>query len=86
MRRTLQRVQLMLPGCDQAVQEARGTLTEARQLLARTNDATRHVETVIHKTCDAASGVVEQVIRWKDQARLFVHGGSGNGVKPKPRR
>ncbi len=86
LRRTLRRIQTMLPGCESTVQEARGTLTEARQLLARTNEATRHVESVIHKTCDAAGGFVDQVARWRDLAHTWWGARSGNGTKTRLHR
>ena len=86
LRRTLQRIQAMLPSCECAVQEARGTLTEARQLLARANEATRHVESVIHKTCDAAAGIVDQVVHWRDVAHTWWGARFGNGTKARSHR
>ena len=86
LRRTLRRIYAMLPGCESTVQEARETLTEARQLLARTNEATRHVESVIHKTCDAAGGFVDQVARWRDLAHTWWGARSGNGTKTRVHR
>ena len=86
LRRTLRRIQMMLPSCECAIQEARGTLTEARQLLARANEATRHVESVIHKTCDAAAGIVDQVVHWRDVAHTWWGARFGNGTKARSHR
>lgn len=58
LRRMVQRVDAVLPDCAQAVEEGRGALTEARELLARANTATRQVETVIRRTTDAAAGFI----------------------------
>ena len=76
---TLQRMQELLPGCQAAVQETRETLGEARDILARTNSATRQVETAIHKTWNAASGLIEHVQEWKEQAQALWGGHHGNG-------
>ena len=72
VRRTLRRVNLMLP-------EARRSLQHMRRLLARTNRATQQVEAVIHAACDTASGALAQVGLWKDRAQAAVSRYIGNG-------
>ena len=86
LRATLQRLQGILPACDQTVHEARHTLAEARQLLTRTNNTTRHVESVVHQACTVASDALAQVGAWKDRAQQAWGGRLGNGARSRPRR
>ena len=58
--------------------EMRRTLVEARELLSRTNTATRSVETALRRTYAAAAGVVVGIAQW--QAHLpFWSKSHGNG-------
>jgi len=86
LRRTVRQASRMLPDCDKAVQEARRTLMSIRQLLARTDHATRQVEGVIRKACDTASEVIGRVVFLKDKAEDFLAGRFGNGARSGPRQ
>jgi hypothetical protein len=82
VRRTLRRVDLVLP-------EARRSLQHVRRLLTRTSRATQHVEAVIHAACDTVSGALGRVGLWKDQVQAAVSryvGNAGNGAGAGPRR
>ena len=79
LRRTLQRVQGMLPACD-------ATVHEARQLLTRTNNATRHIESVVHHVCAMATEAMAQVGSWKAGAQHLWGGRLGNGARSRSRR
>ncbi len=88
LRRTLSRMNAMLPHCDHAAREVQRTLGEVRQLLSRTRLVARHVETVVHKACDVTSDVLEQVTALKGRAKTFFtgHFGNGHGAGAEPRR
>ena len=66
--------------CTRAAEEARQTLTEARRLLARTNQTTHLVGDVVHKTCHTATGLLEQVEQWTGKAQTFLGSHFGNGA------
>ena len=85
-RETLRRLNAILPGADDAVQEARQSLREMHQLLARVNTASRKVEAVVHDACEAVSGTIGQVARWRRTARTFLKEHLGNGAGADPRR
>ncbi len=84
--RTMRQLRAMLPRCDRAVLEAHRTLAQARQFLTRTNHASRHVETVVHQACNAASGVMEQIGHLRDRTQAFFSARIGNGTRSGPRR
>ena len=87
LRRVLKRVDAILPACDQAAQEARRILGEARQLLKRTHKTARHIETVVEQACHVASDVIEQVVSLKGRARTFLAKRLfGNGARADSRR
>ena len=85
-RRTLQELRAMLPNCDEAVHEARRALGEVRHLLKRTDNAARHVETVVHRACQAASEAIERFVFLKERAQTFLAERFGNGARSGPRR
>lgn len=81
VRRTLQHLNVFLPQCHSTLREAGKTLTQARQILSRTHEATRQVATVVGSTCRATSAFVHQVTGWTRgaqrwwtrQRRGFIH-------------
>lgn len=85
-RRTLHRINGMLPEADRALREARRSLEGARQLLARADTASRRVEGVVHDACDAVSGTLSQVTLWRKRASRFLKEHVGNGAGADPRR
>jgi hypothetical protein len=54
-------------------------------LLARGDHATRRVEVVLHRACDAASEVIESLVHLKGRAQHLFMGRSGNGARVEPR-
>ena len=84
-RRTLRRVNAILPGADRAIREAHRSLEQIRWLLTRTNHVSRHVEAVIHQGCDAASDTLRRFLRMKEQAQAFWAARFGNGAGAEPR-
>ncbi len=77
LRRALRRVEAVLPHCDQAFIEAKATLRQAHQLLGRANEASREVEGVVGRVCDAAAGAVEG---WTGKIQSLFTGHVGNGA------
>lgn len=72
IRRTLQHLNVLLPQCDRTLREAGKTLTQARQILSRTDGATRQVAAVVDSTCRATSAFVHQVKGWT-RGFGFIH-------------
>ncbi len=85
-RETLRKFNAILPGADHALQEARQSLREMHQLLARVNTASRKVEAVVHDACEVVSGTIGQVARWRRTAQTFLKTHVGNGAGADPRR
>lgn len=69
----------------EAVQETRQAMRQARRLLARGNNATRHVEAVVIRACEAAAGAVERFGRVRHAARHIFIGKGRNGAGSGPR-
>ncbi len=86
LRRTLKRINTVLPHGNQVFLEARRTLGEARQLLARTNKATHQVEEVIHRTRDAVLEIFDQWAAFRGRAQAFLAERFGNGARSGSRR
>ena len=72
LRRTLRRVNTILPTAEKALRDVHQALDHVRRLLTRADRATRHVETVVHQVCDTAEHT--------------VHKWLGNGAGADPRR
>ena len=75
MRRTLTKLDTLLPACHR-------TVREANELLARTNRVTRDVETVVQKARAMVGGALNHLHAAKTQAELLLTGLTGNGTKP----
>ena len=86
LRKTLWRVNAMLPSADQAIREAHRSLQQMRHLLTTTNHVTRHIETVIREVCDAASDTLERLVLLKGRAQDFWRARFGNGARAEPRQ
>ena len=86
LRRTLRRINTVLPEADQALRATRRSLERANRLLVKADRATTHVETVIHQVCDAASDSVDRFTRFKQRAQALWAGRFGNGAGAGPRR
>ena len=85
-RRTLRRVNAILPGADRAIRETHQSLEQVRRLLTKTNHASAHIEAVIHQACDAASDTLRRFMRVKEQAQALWSARFGNGAGAEPRR
>lgn len=68
-----------------AVQETRFAMRQARRLLARGDNATRHVETVVIRACEAAAAAVEQFGQVRKAARHLFTGNGRHGARSGPR-
>ena len=76
MRRTIAKLNVLLPACHR-------TVRETNELLARTNRMTRDVETVVEKAKTIAGGALDHLQAAKTQAELLLTGLTGNGAKPR---
>ena len=85
LRTTLRRVDVILPEAEQALREARYSLRQARRLLAKGDRAAQHVESVVHRACDAAAAALERIVQLKGSVEHFVMGRLGNGAGAEPR-
>ena len=86
VRKTLIKIQQLLPACEETVAQAQRTFAEAQQLLHRTNRATHHVEELVERTQQGASVIVDNLLLMKDRAQAFLKERFGNGVRHRPRR
>ena len=64
---------------------AEKTLRETHQLFHRLSGAVRHVETLVHEACDAASETAERIMALKARAQEFLAHQFGNGARAEPR-
>ena len=85
LRRTMRRMNTLLTQCDHTIQDARRTLGKAHEVVARTNQAARHIEGVIHKACEAASEAIERVTVFKERTEEWWTERFGNGARSGPR-
>ena len=86
LRRTLQRLNVMLPETAQAVHDARRLLRQGRHLLARADAVSGYVEAVIRQACDAATDALGAVGRFKARTQALWTKRFGNGAGAEPRR
>ena len=68
-----------------AVRETRFAMRQARRLLARGDNATRHVETVVIRVCKAAADAVEEFSQVREAARHLFNGNGRHGARSGPR-
>ena len=86
VRRTLRRINAMLPRCDEAIRDFHHAMGQAHQVLRQATQITKYVEAVVSKTCTAALEVIEPVLTWKGRAEAFFIERFGNGARSGPRR
>ena len=86
LRRTLRRLNLMLPETAQAVHDARRMFRQGRRLLARADAAAGRVEAIIHQACDAATDMLGAIGRFKTRTQTLWTKRFGNGAGADPRR
>ena len=83
---TLRRVQALLPGCDAAVHEARQTIHEAHEVLARANRAGRAIETVTAQAQAVVTHAMGRFNHWQQDVHTWWSGLHGNGNGHRKRR
>lgn len=86
LHQTLRKMNGLLPHCDQAFQEARHTLHDARGILSRADRAMQSLEKTVQKTSQTTWEVVDQLSHWKQRALSFLSDRFGNGVKHERRK
>ena len=72
---------LMARDVQDAVRETRYAMRQARRLLARGDNATRHVESVVIRVCEAAAGAVTQFSQMRKAARHLFNGNGRHGTR-----
>jgi hypothetical protein len=68
-----------------ALRETRQAMRQARRLLARGDNATRHVESVVIRACEAAAGAVAQFGEVRKAARRLFNGNGRHDARSGPR-
>ena len=86
LRRTLRRLNVMLPETARAVHDARRMFRQGRRLLARADVAAGRVEAILHQACDAATDVLGAIGRFKTRTQTLWTKRFGNGAGAEPRR
>ena len=85
LRGTLRRLDALLPDAGMALRELRRSGRHVRQLLTRANMATRSIEGVILRACEAASEALERVALFKASAQQFWAARFGHEAGAGPR-
>ena len=85
LRHALRRLDRVLPEAEGALREARRALRQARRLLSHGHNATRHVEAVVLRACEVASGALERLGRVREAATHLFMMRTGNGTRGEPR-
>lgn len=85
LRQTLQHANRALTGMDRAVGEAHRCIEYLRHIFSRADQATRHVESIVHRSCDIVSDTVDQLATFNGRAKAFLMGRSTNGTRVDPR-
>ena len=85
VRSTLRRLDALLPDAGEALRELRRSGRQVRQILTRTNMATRSVEGIILRACEAASEALERVALFKESAQQFWSARFSHGAGSGPR-
>ena len=86
LRRVLRRVWVILPTCDQTLQEAHLVFGEARKILGHAKGSVLQIETLVRKACLVATEAVQQVASWKSRAGALFEAQFGNGARSGPRQ
>jgi hypothetical protein len=85
VRRTLRRVNAILPEAERALQEAHHAFRHSRRVLAGAARTTQYVETVAQQLCEAASDALHRVSFLRNRAAAWIAGHVGNGTGAEPR-
>jgi hypothetical protein len=85
IRKTLARINDLLPVCDQTFQETNRTLAEFRELLSRTNRSASHLESASHRLSQTILGTIEQWMAWKRRVQALFTSRMSNGAGAEPR-
>ena len=85
LRDALRRLDAVLPEAEGALREARHALRQTRRLLSRGHNATRHVEAVVLRACEVASGALERLGRVREAATHLFTMSTRNGARGEPR-
>ena len=85
LRAALRRLNTVLPEAEGTLRETRHALRQARRLLARGDNASRHVEAVILRACEAASEALERLGHVREAATHLFTMRTGNGTRAEPR-
>jgi hypothetical protein len=85
LRAALRRLHTVLPEAEGTLRETRHALRQARRLLARGDNASRHVEAVVLRACEAASEALERLGRMRAAAAHLFHARTRNGAGAEPR-
>jgi hypothetical protein len=85
LRAALRRLDTVLPEAAHVLREARHALRQTRRLLARGDNAGRHVEAVVLRACEAASDALERLTRVREAATHLFAARTGNGTRGEPR-
>ena len=86
LRDALRRLHTVLPEAEGTLREARHALRQTRRLLARGDNATRHVEAVVLRACEAASDALGRLARVREAATHLFTARTRNGTGGEPRR
>ena len=76
---------LMARDVQDAVRETRRAMRQARRLLVRGDNATRHVESVVIRACQVAAGAIAQLSDVRNAARHLFNGNGRHGARIGPR-
>jgi hypothetical protein len=75
----------MVQDLRQMSQETRYAIRQVRRLLARGENATRHVEAVVIRACESAAEALERLGEVRQAARHWFTGKGRNGARGGPR-
>ena len=85
LRRTLHRINAILPDAGTTLHEAGRALVQVRRLISRVNVTARDVEGVVHRACETASETLEEFALARQRARSAFTKWVGNGAGAEPR-
>ena len=85
VRRTLRRVNAILPEAERALQEAHQAFRHSRRVLAGAARTTQYVETVAQQLCEAITDALNRITFLRNRAAAWITGHLGNGAGEEPR-
>ncbi len=86
LRRTLTRLDALLPECGRAVKQTRVTLGKTEELLDHGNAAVRHAEVAAQVIRELTTDLLSQLHLVEERTRGLVTRYFGNGMREEPRR